>query len=161
MQCLEAQEAGTPAACGAATYHQHQLFAVGDPSSFMSIIMDGSTNVILPFCIPTSMQLGVAGNGIPFGETLNKLRDGDDTRLMSHSNNKGGEHLIDVLMCVAHREERHGKGAEHLVGNQPMTLSKHVLTCGLTATVGKLKVECTGFMCFGCSEYLMQVRMKN
>ena len=35
------------------TYHQHQLFAVGDPASFMSIIMDGSTDIILPFCIPT------------------------------------------------------------------------------------------------------------
>lgn len=34
-------------------YHQHQLLAVGDPGSYMSIIMDGSTDVVLPFCVPT------------------------------------------------------------------------------------------------------------
>ena len=101
------------------------------------------------------------GNGIPFGETLNKLWDGGDLRFMSHSDNKGGEHLINVLMCVAHREERHGNGSEHLVGAQPMTVSKHVLIFVLMATVVKLKVECTGLMCIGCSEYLTQVRMKN
>ena len=78
-------------------------------------------------------------------------------RFMSHSNNKGGEHLINVLMCVAHREERHGNGLEHLVGDQPMTVGKHVLIFVLTATVVELKVECTGLMCIGCSEYLMQV----
>ena len=99
------------------------------------------------------------GNGIPFGETWNKLRDGGDTRFMSHSNNKGGEHLINVLMCVAHREERHGNGSEPCW--RPMTVSKHVLIFVLMATVVKLKVECTGLMCIGCSDYLMQVGMKN
>ena len=110
-----------------------------------------------PGFIEEACSWALLGNGIPFGETLNKLRDGGDLRFMSHSNNKGGEHLIDVLMCVAHREERHGNGLEHLVGDQPMTVGKHVLIFVLTATVVKLKVECTGLMCIGCSEYLTQV----
>ena len=53
-----------------------------------------------PGFIEEACSWALLGNGIPFGETLNKLRDGGDQRFMSHSNNKGGEHLINVLVCV-------------------------------------------------------------